>query len=231
MKNYKTLKILLILLVLVGIVFLLSTFILKVPSKPSKPDVPTEEKKVLKLGHEISDDFFEIESQTINLPRLDVNLTETELKSYETIEELKDLEQLIFSELNTSLDKRWKYYIHFYDEEKANGLINFIYYIGNEIQTTKTITIPIENNSVNSVSYVYLDNTVNESDLQKKLTNFKETTTQEKYNLSDGETFLEEKVIYMYNYKNDSLTYTYNLFFKDEMQLINNDIGCEYIIE
>ena len=65
----------------------------------------------------------------------------------------------------------------------------------------------------------------------EKLTHFKATTIQEKYNLSAGETFLEEKVIYTYNYKNDSLIYTYNLFFKDEMQLVNNDIGCEYIIE
>ena len=141
------------------------------------------------------------------------------------------LEKLIFSELNISLDESWKYYIHFYDEEKANGQINFTYYIGSEIETTKTITIPIENNSVHSVSYAYLDKNVNESNLLEKLTHFKATTIQEKYNLSAGETFLEEKVIYTYNYKNDSLIYTYNLFFKDEMQLINNDIGCEYIIE
>ncbi len=224
MKKQKILKILLILLILGGIVLLFCPFV-KTPREPS------EEKTVLKLGHEISVEVFEIESQKKDFPKLNVNLTETELKRYETTEELINLEKIIFSELNISLDESWKYYIHFYDEEKANGQINFTYYIGSEIETTKTITIPIENNSVHSVSYAYLDKNVNESNLLEKLTHFKATTIQEKYNLSAGETFLEEKVIYTYNYKNDSLIYTYNLFFKDEMQLINNDIGCEYIIE
>ncbi len=125
----------------------------------------------------------------------------------------------------------WSVMIHFYDDEKTAGQISLRYEIGNEISTNKAITCGIENGKITDLWYANMDGSADEADLLARLSRFKASTKQETYELKEGEKLLEETTSYTYRYDTSQLIYTYNIFVLEPEGVINNDIGCEYVIE
>lgn len=195
-----------------------------------QPEIET--KKILKLGHKIAEENFEIKTQQKNMEFSNVILKEIPSQRYKNQLEMLNIVKKLETELNITINNKWKYYVHSYNDENTSGVIGFIYWINDEIETTKSIILPVEKNTINTVFYSYLNNSINEEDLIERLEKFKNSTVQEKYELSESEIFLEEKTVYLFNYQNNSFYYTYNLFFEVKPLLeINNDYGCEYLID
>ena len=185
--------------------------------------------QILKLGHTIDSTLYNTNYKTKDIESFYINYPETNLQYYNLQSEISEYVTLLKKELNVTIDNHWKYFIHYYNTDEENGLIQFTYWIGDEIETSKIIIGFIENNNVNELHYYYLDKEVNENELIQTLSNFKNNTRQEKYNLSKDQKYLHEEIKYHFNYENNRLLYTYNLFF-EENGAINNDIGSQYII-
>ncbi len=185
--------------------------------------------KILKLGHTIDSTLYNTNYKTKDIESYYINFPETNLQYYNLQSEISEYVALLKEELNVTIDNHWKFFIHYYNTDKENGLIQFTYWIGDEIETSKIIIGFIDNHHVNTLYYYYLDKEVNENELLQTLSNFKNNTRQEKYNLSKNQKYLHEEIKYHFNYENNSLLYTYNLFF-EENGVINNDIGCQYLV-
>ena len=146
---------------------------------------------------------------------------ETSLKTYEKETYLEVFTDYIKYNLGVNIDNKWKYIVHYYNEENTSGMIEFIYTIG-EIETNKIVLFTFENNAAIKVYYKHLDKEINETELLARLETFKNTHIQEKMKLKEKEKILEERVKYIYSY---------SVFFSDSEIGPIVDSGSEYYID
>lgn len=191
------------------------------------------EKKVLKLNHLV--DTLELEPTELVMEKEDnikiENLPEVERKMYENESYLDLIVNYIKNNFNVDIDDRWEFVIHYYNDEKTDGMIQFTYMINNEIRTNKNITFGYENGYINYIFYKCLDSVVNEEDLVKRVNIFKNNYIQEKIKLKKDEEFLSETTNFSYYYNVEKLVYSYAVFFSYDDGIINNDNGTAYFID
>lgn len=200
-------------------------------------EAPTEGKILLELRQfeldETLSEGTEAETESISVLLEDLSLPETALKPYENEEFLAPVAAVLETELGLTLDGNWKFYIHYYTQEQDVGVLAMTYWVGGLIATNRAITVPIENGTATTVIYSYLDRTLDEEALLRKYENFRDTHVQQRDNLL-GEDFeiYEESTIYTYNFRTDSLKYTYNIFYRHiDTGIIDNTYGTELVIE
>lgn len=215
------------------------------PTNPPATDIPTEEpteaptegKILLELRQfeldETLSEGTEAETESVSVPLENLTLPETALKPYETEEFLTPVAAVLESELGLVLDGNWKFYIHYYTQEQDQGVLALTYWVGGIIATNRAITVPIENGSARTLIYSYLDRTLDEEALLQKYEHFRDTHVQQRDNLL-GEDFeiYEESTLYTYNFRTDSMKYTYNIFYRHiDTGIIDNSYGTEVVIE
>ena len=140
---------------------------------------------------------------------------------------------MLEDELGLFLDGQWKFYIHYYTPEQDIGILSMTYWLDDIIATNRAVTIPIENGTVRTVIYSYLEHTLDEQALLDKYEQFRDTYEQERANvLGEGLEINGESTLYSYNFHTDSLKYTYNIFYRHvETGIIDNSYGTEMLIE
>ena len=187
-------------------------------------------KNILKLNHHINmgleeDDIINEKEVLIKVSGLE----ETSHKAYEEKEGLKPFTNYIKDTFNITLDNSWDVFIHYYDDEKTRGIIEFTYKI-KDITTNKVIFFAFTNGVTESVIYKCLDYEVDENKLLERLENFKETYTQEKVKLEDSEEILSESTNYAYFYSSEKFIYSYAVSIRDKDGKINNSNATQYFI-
>ena len=113
-------------------------------------------------------------------------------------------------------------------------MLKINYYIDENIITDKAIIGTIENGVIVRLNYTNTIFETEEEEIIEKAKTFLETTTQTKKIFEEGEEFLSEETMFHYHYSLDTLVYTYQLYFTynhEGEKVINNDWGCEYIVE
>ena len=204
-------------------------------------DAPTEEpthpKILLELRYFELDETMaegtEAETETASILLEDLALPETALKPYENEEFLAPVAAALETELGLTLDGRWQYYIHYYTQEQDVGILAMTYWIDGIIATNRAVTLYLENGSAATVIYSYLDAPLDEEILLEKYENFAGTHVQQRSNML-GEAFEldAESTLYSYNFRTDTLMYTYNIFYRHiETGIIDNSYGTEVVIE
>ena len=198
---------------------------------------PTQPKILLELQHfELDESIAEgTESETETLPVLleDLAMPETALKVYENEDFLAPVAAVLETELGLTLDGRWKFYIHYYTPEQDTGILSMTYWVDGVIATNRAVTLPIENGAVTAVIYSYLDLPLDEEALLAKYHEFVSTHEQQRSNVL-GEAFeiAGESTLYTYNFRTDTLMYTYNIFYLHiETGITDNSYGTEVVIE
>ncbi|MBR2889535.1 MAG: hypothetical protein IKC09_04585 [Oscillospiraceae bacterium] len=211
------------------------------PATPTQEatEAPTEGKILLKLRFfdtEENPEYYETtqaETESKTLLLQDLNLPETGLKTYENDSFLGPIAEYLEEAMSLKLDGKWKYYIHYYTPEQDQGVLALTYWIGDAIATNRAVTFPIENGAIHTVIYSYLGRTADEAELLQKYSRFQNTYEQERTNiLGDGFEIYGESTLYVYNYRTDQLTYSYNIFYRHiETGIIDNSYGTEMVIE
>ena len=210
------------------------------PATPPTEPVPepTEERTLLKLRcyHEDTDaeSYLRRAAETSEVAAdLDATqLPETALKTYEGDAFLEELWVYFRDTLGITLDHRWKFYIHYFNQEQPEGLVAITYWMADTISTNRAITLPIQENRICTVFCSYLDRQVDEEKYLQKLAAFLETHEQERANVL-GEAFeiCGEATNYTYNYRTDELIYTYQIYYLHlETEVINNEWATEVVI-
>lgn len=194
--------------------------LLKIEQFPTDPD-PAEVERTYAETHE----------RTVYLENLE--LPETALKVYEQDAFLAPIADLLKAELELTLDAHWTFYIHYYTQEQDVGLAVFTYWIEGTIATNRAVTVLIESNTARTLIYSYLDRSADEAALLQKLQHFLDTHEQERVNLlGDDFDIALETTNYIYNFRTDELTYSYNIFYRHiATGITDNSFGTELIIE
>ena len=203
----------------------------------TKKEAKNNDKTTLKLIHDDTKDLTYQETEAIveekKVGKIKFKLgKETEYHFFDKekdYDNLKVILDYIKSNFNIDINNKWKYQINVISSDY--GLIKFVYYLNDEIETNKAITFEINNDIVDMVYYSYLNENIDEKDTISKVEKFKENTVQEKEKLKSTEKLIEEKISYSYNYRLGKVIYTYCLFFQKENVTINNSIGSSYFIE
>ncbi len=169
-----------------------------------------------------------LNTKSIDLPH--AVLPEREEAFYKGEKEFDILVQYIRDTLHTTVNDRWKVWVHYYDGEKTVGMVQFVYTVG-EINTNRSIVFNINGNKYDTVYYKCLTETFQESNLTQRVNHFKDRYVQGKRDLQDGESFYEEKTAYTYFIHTDVLVYSYAFFFQYGGGVVNNDWGTECIID
>lgn len=199
--------------------------------------VPTQKKILLELQQfdldESSYEGEEAETEEISVLLGNLSLPETTLKFYENDDYLAQIAAVLQDELGLLLDGRWKFYIHYYTPEQDVGILSMTYWVDGIIATNRAVTIPIENSTVRTVIYSYLDQSLDEQTLIDKYEQFRDTHEQERTNILGKDFEIDgESTLYSYNFRTDSLKYTYNIFFRHiETGIIDNSYGTEMVIK
>jgi len=202
----------------------------------TKKEAKNNDKTTLKLMHDDTKDLTYQETEAIveekKVGKIKFKLgKETEYHFFDKekdYDNLKVILDYIKNNFNININNKWKYQINVISSDY--GLIKFVYYLNDEIETNKAITFEINNDIVDMVYYSYLNENIDEKDIISKVEKFKENTIQEK-KLKNTEKLIEEKISYSYNYRLGKVIYTYCLFFQKENVTINNSIGSSYFIE
>ena len=204
-------------------------------------DTPTEEPAQPKILLELR--YFELdetvaegtetETESASILLEDLALPETALKPYENEEFLAPVAAALDAELGLALDGRWQYYIHYYTPEQDVGILAMTYWIDGIIATNRAVTLLIENSSVTTAVYSYLDAPLDEEALLEKYENFAGTHVQQRSNVLGAAFEIDaESTLYSYNFRTDTLMYTYNIFYRHiETGIIDNSYGTEVVIE
>ena len=157
-------------------------------------------------------------------------LTERINVLYNDDKELESLVKYIKDIFNIEINNKWEISINYYNNEKSDGLVQFVYTIG-EIKTNRSITFAINKDKYDKVYYMCLTEDIDEKDLINRVNLFKNKYVQEKKELKDGETFYEDETNFMYYINVDKLIYTYTYFFKYSNDIINDDWGTVRLID
>lgn len=198
---------------------------------------PTQKKILLELQQfnldESSYEGEEAETEETSVLLEDLTLPETALKPYENEDFMVPVAEVLKEELGLILDGRWKFYIHYYTQEQNVGILSVTYWVDGIIATNRSVTLPIENGTIRTAIYSYLDRSLDEQTLLDKYEQFRDTYEQERTNIL-GEDFEinGESTLYSYNFRTNSLKYTYNIFYRHiKTGIIDNSYGTEMVIE
>lgn len=213
--------------------------IVQTTNQPMKESTqtPTQKKALLELKQfdmdESSYEGEEAETEEAFVLLENLSLPETTLKSYENDDYLSPIAAMLEDELGLLLDGQWKFYIHYYTPEQDIGILSMTYWVDGIIATNRAVTIPIENGTVRTVIYSYLEHALDEQALLDKYEQFRDTYEQERANiLGEGFEISGESTLYSYNFHTNSLKYTYNIFYRHiETGIIDNSYGTEMVIE
>ena len=130
-----------------------------------------ENKKILKLNHNVN--IVELEPSTIIQEKQENlfidNLPEVKRKMFENESYLEPIVKYIKKTFDIDVDNRWECVVHYYNEEKTDGMIQFTYFIGSEIRTNKSITMGYENGYIKDVYYKLLEKETDEADLIERV--------------------------------------------------------------
>ena len=193
---------------------------------------------LLELQHFIDIDSaegIEIQSKTVSIP-YDAT-KETAWASVLSATSLDDILAVIQADYPDINFENWEYNVHLIADDGSWGMVRLRYKIGADITTNKVVMYIFSNGYIDEISYTNMGFTLTDAEEQeiiRRADNFLRTHTQEKKILEEEERLLEEQTTIAYYYNIDKLVYTYALFFEyrdDELWLINNDYGSEYIIE
>ncbi len=169
-----------------------------------------------------------IKTKNINLSH--TILTERIENKYNNDKELANLVKYIKDTFDIEINNKWEISINYYNNEKADGLVQFVYTIG-EIKTNRSITFVINKDKYDKVYYMCLNDDIDEKNLINRVNLFKNKYVQGKKNLKDGEKFYEENTNFTYYINVDKLIYTYSYFFKYNNDIINDDWGTVRLID
>lgn len=200
-------------------------------------EAPAQQKVLLELREfkldESSYEGMEAETEEISILLEDLFLPETALKTYENDPFLSSVAATLEKEVGLTLDKHWKFYIHYYTPEQDQGTLAMTYWVDGIIATNRAVTIHIENGTARTAVYSYLDSPLDEEALLKKYEHFVNTHEQQRENLlGEGFEINAESTLYTYNFHTDQLRYTYNIFYRHiETGIIDNSYGTELVIE
>ena len=198
---------------------------------------PTQKKILLELQQfnldESSYEGEEAETEETSVLLEDFTLPETTLKTYENDDFMVPVAAVLKEELGLILDGRWKFYIHYYTQEQNVGILSVTYWVDGIIATNKSVTLPIENGTIRTAIYSYLDRSLDEQTLLDKYEQFRDTHEQERTNILGKDFEIDgESTLYSYNFRTDSLKYTYNIFYRHiETGIIDNSYGTEVVIK
>lgn len=198
---------------------------------------PTQKKILLELQQlnldESSYEGEEAETEETSVLLEDLTLPETALKPYENDDFMVPVAAVLKEELGLILDGRWKFYIHYYTQEQNVGILSVTYWVDGIISTNKSVTLPIENGTIRTAIYSYLDRSLDEQTLLDKYEQFRDTHEQERTNILGKDFEIDgESTLYSYNFRTDSLKYTYNIFYRHiETGIIDNSYGTEMVIK
>ena len=198
---------------------------------------PTQKKILLELQQfnldESSYEGEEAETEETSVLLEDLTLPETALKPYENDDFMVPVAAVLKEELGLILDGRWKFYIHYYTQEQNVGILSVTYWVDGIIATNKSVTLPIENGTIRTAIYSYLDRSLDEQTLLDKYEQFRDTHEQERTNILGKDFEIDgESTLYSYNFRTDSLKYTYNIFYRHiETGIIDNSYGTEVVIK
>ena len=175
----------------------------------------------------------EAETEEISVLLEDLTLPETVLKPYENDDFMVPVAAVLKEELGLILDGRWKFYIHYYTQEQDVGILSVTYWVDGIIVTNRSVTLPIENGTIRTAIYSYLDRSLDEQTLLDKYEQFRDTHEQERTNILGKDFEIDgESTLYSYNFRTDSLKYTYNIFYRHiETGIIDNSYGTEMVIK
>jgi len=176
-----------------------------------------------------------VESENINITGIDhENIDKGMLDEHQ--EKYSEVIEYIKKKYPSFEPKKWNIIVNMFSVNDGNGIIKFNYQIKDEIDTNKSILLTISNSVINKISFINMNFEADEDKLIKLVEEFKNNTIQEKKEFSKNEEFLSEDIKYIYHYNVDELRYTYQLYFyvkygdNTENKVINNDYGCEYVI-
>ena len=198
---------------------------------------PTQKKILLELQQfnldESSYEGEEAETEEISVLLEDLTLPETALKTYENDDFMVPVAAVLKEELGLILDGRWKFYIHYYTQEQNVGILSVTYWVDGIIVTNRSVTLPIENGTIRTAIYSYLDRSLDEQTLLDKYEQFRDTHEQERTNILGKDFEIDgESTLYSYNFRTNSLKYTYNIFYRHiKTGIIDNSYGTEMVIE
>lgn len=193
--------------------------------------VPERKMKVLKLEH---CPYLETEATEPTVESISLayeKLAELDAMGASEAPELTVFVDYIRNKFGIDINNRWHVLVHFYNDEKSCGMVEFQYYIG-EIGTDKHFLFNLDSGIADTLYYANLDRDTDEQKLLDALDAFKYKYAQEKYELKDGEELESESVSYAYYYESNSLVYCYNVFFYyGPDRVINNDYGTTCFID
>lgn len=152
----------------------------------TKKEAKNNDKTTLKLMHDDTKDLTYQETEAIveekKVGKIKFKLgKETEYHFFykeKDYDNLKVILDYIKNNFNININNKWKYQINVISSDY--GLIKFVYYLNDEIETNKAITFEINNDIVDMVYYSYLNENIDEKDIISKVEKFKENTIQEK---------------------------------------------------
>ena len=199
----------------------------------SKYDI-SPEKTALKLGRFEDETIYDVPApEHLSVSADASGLMETEWRAADESLLPEQIISVIHEKTGIESWDGWQMMIHFFNDEKSEGMLQLRYAIKDRIITNKAVTCAIEGGRINDLYLTQIDGRADEEDLLKRVKKFAESTEQEKYQFKENEEFIEETVQYTYNYANEALVYVYNLFFyegKGDMRVINNSLASEYLI-
>lgn len=176
-----------------------------------------------------------VKSENINISGIKYeNIDKAMLYEYE--EKYSKVIQYIKNKYPNFDTKKWNIIVNMFSASDGNGIIKFNYQIKDEIDTNKSILLNVSNNVINKISFINMNFEVDEEKMIKLVNEFKNNIIQEKKEFLENEEFLSEDTKYIYYYNVDELRYTYQLYFyvkygdNPEHKVVNNDYGCEYVI-
>ena len=179
------------------------------------------------LGFEL--DTEEPKVSSIHLEYSDV--PESQGQNYVSSDALKVFADYVSQSLSVDLNNKWTVFVHYYDEDKTVGMVEFIYTIG-QINTNKSIVFNLNNGIADTVYYKHLQEEVNEEDILHRVSLFNSKYEQEKKVLEEDEKLVKETTNFTYYYNDDRCVYSYAVFFSyGEHQLVNNDYGTVCMID
>ena len=176
-----------------------------------------------------------VKSENINISGIKYeNIDKGMLYEYE--EKYSKVIQYIKHKYSNFDTKKWNIIVNMFSASDGNGIIKFNYQIKDEIDTNKSILLNVSDNVINKISFINMNFEVDEEKMIKLVNEFKNNIIQEKKEFLENEEFLSEDTKYIYYYNVDELRYTYQLYFyvkygdNPEHKVVNNDYGCEYVI-
>lgn len=200
------------------------------------PKQDEKQKILLELPHHI--DIQEENEKTLNRKNEVVNIKNLTLESIEKgklkdyVSKLQPIIDFIKNKYPNFDVNKWNIMCNMYSEH-GDGILKLNYVINDKIETNKSISFTIKENTVILVNFVNLNLNADENKVFEEIKKFESIYEQQKKKFASNEEFISEETYYTYFYNLDKLIYTYQLYFYetiDKEKLINNSYVSEYVV-